>query len=209
MAMISILNYGFGNIASISNMLKKVGAPNKVITTSKEIDEATALILPGIGKFDYAIMQIETLGLKNALDNAVLVRRIPVLGICLGMQLMTKSSEEGQLLGLGWIDATTCRVNAEKYNIRVPHMGWNLVNIKKNAGCFTNQEFEEQKFYFVHSFAVYCKNPEDILTTTEYGEEFVSAFAKDNIVGVQFHPEKSHKFGASFLRHFANTYCND
>jgi glutamine amidotransferase len=207
-AMISILNYGFGNIASISNMLKKVGAPNKVITTAKEIYEATALILPGIGKYDHAIKQIETLGLMNALDNAALVRRIPVLGICLGMQLMTKCSEEGLLQGLGWIDATTCRLNAKKYNIRVPHMGWNLVKFKKNEVCFKNQEFEEQKFYFVHSFAVFCKNPEDILTTTEYGEEFVSAFAKDNIVGVQFHPEKSHKFGASFLRHFVSTYCN-
>lgn len=207
--MVSILNYGFGNIASISNMLKKIGASNKVISTAKEIDEATTLILPGIGKFDHAIKQIETLGLLDTLNNAALVRRIPILGICLGMQLMTNVSEEGQLPGLGWVDASTCRLDGEKYKIRVPHMGWNLVKVKKYMGCFLEQEFEEQKFYFVHSYAVYCKNPEDILMTTNYGEEFVSAFAKDNIVGVQFHPEKSHKFGASFLRYFVSTYCND
>jgi imidazole glycerol-phosphate synthase subunit HisH len=200
--MISILNYGMGNLASIHNMFKKVGVPSRQITTADEINTAQALVIPGVGKFDHAIRQIESMGLREALDQAALARKIPILGICLGMQLMTRSSEEGQLPGFGWIKAGTYLIDGVSHNLRVPHMGWNLVNIKKDSPYF-DDDLVEYRFYFVHSYAVQCDNPADILTTTEYAGEFVSSFYIDNFVGVQFHPEKSHKFGAHFLHGFA------
>lgn len=200
--MISILNYGMGNIASIKNMFKKVGVPAGIISTAAEVNEALALVIPGVGKFDHAINQIESLGLREALDQAARVRKIPILGICLGMQLMTRGSEEGLLPGLGWVKGDTRLIDGTGQNLRVPHMGWNLVTIQKPNPYFDNN-LAEQRFYFVHSYAVQCDDPSDILTTTQYAEEFVSAFSVGNLVGVQFHPEKSHKFGASFFRNYA------
>ena len=200
--MIAILNYGMGNLASIQNMFKKVGVSAKMITTADAIYEARALVIPGVGKFDNAIRQLDATGLRKALDEAALARKIPILGICLGMQLMTRSSEEGQLPGLGWIDADCRLINGKGQDLRVPHMGWNSVTIRKPNPYFENS-FEELRFYFVHSYAAYCGNPADVLTTTQYAGDFVSAFSAGNLVGVQFHPEKSHKFGASFLKRFA------
>lgn len=191
-----------GNLASIHNMFKKVGVPSRQITTADEINTAQALVIPGVGKFDHAMRQIESMGLRNALDQAALVRKIPILGICLGMQLMTRSSEEGQLPGLGWVKANTRLIDGANHNLRIPHMGWNLVKIEKSSPYF-DDEFMEHRFYFVHSYAVQCDDPVDILTITEYAGEFVSSFSVDNFVGVQFHPEKSHKFGARFLYRFA------
>ena len=200
--MISILNYGMGNIASIQNMFKKVGVSCRVISTAVEVNEARALVIPGVGKFDHAIQQIESMGLRGALDEAALSRKIPILGICLGMQLMTRGSEEGQLPGLGWIKADTRLIDGASHGLRVPHMGWDLVSIQKPSPYF-DDSFAEQRFYFVHSYAVHCDELSDILTTTHYAGEFVSAFSGGNLLGVQFHPEKSHKFGASFLHHYA------
>lgn len=200
--MISILNYGMGNLASIQNMFKKVGASCKLITTIEEIDEAYSLVIPGVGKFDHAISRIDSMGMRSALDNAALLRKIPILGICLGMQLMTRGSEEGQLPGLGWIKGDTRIIDGASHNLRVPHMGWNIVTIKK-ASSYFNESLPEQRFYFVHSFAVQCDDCCDVLTTTHYAEDFVSAFSVDNLLGVQFHPEKSHKFGENFLRNYA------
>jgi glutamine amidotransferase len=194
-----------GNLASIHNMFKKVGVPSRQITTADEISIAQALIIPGVGKFDHAMRQIESMGMRDALNQAAFVRKIPILGICLGMQLMTRSSEEGQLPGLGWIKADTHLIDGASQNLRVPHMGWNLVKIKKSSPYF-DDDFMEHRFYFVHSYAVQCDNPADILTTTEYAGEFISSFSVENFVGVQFHPEKSHKFGARFLYRFAMVY---
>ena len=191
-----------GNLASIHNMFKKVGVACRQITTADDINTAQALIIPGVGKFDHAMRQIESMGLREALDQAAIVRKIPILGICLGMQLMTRSSEEGQLPGLGWIKANTKLIDGANQNLRVPHMGWNLVKIEKSSPYFED-DFTEHRFYFVHSYAVQCDDPVDILTTTEYAGKFVSSFSVDNFVGVQFHPEKSHKFGARFLYLFA------
>lgn len=204
--MISILNYGLGNIASIQNMLKKIGVASDVISTPRQIEKAKALIIPGVGKFDHAMKQIHALGLRQTMDEAKM-RNIPILGICLGMQLMTGGSEEGELPGLGWIDARTRRIDGVSHDIRVPHMGWNVIRIRKPDPCFDHDGLAERRFYFVHSYAVQCNNPGDVLATTHYGSEFVCAFAKDNLLGVQFHPEKSHKFGASFLRGFAEGRC--
>jgi len=200
--MIAILNYGMGNLASIQNMFKKVGVAAEIITTADELHEAQALVIPGVGKFDNAIRQIEIKGLRKALNEAALSRRIPILGICLGMQIMTRRSEEGQLPGLGWIKADSRLINGDSRGLKVPHMGWDLVAIRKPNPYFDDR-LEEHRFYFIHSYAVYCDDPVDVLTTTQYAGEFVSAFSVGNLVGVQFHPEKSHKFGASFLRHYA------
>jgi imidazole glycerol-phosphate synthase subunit HisH len=204
--MISILNYGMGNLASIQNMFRKVGVYGKIISTAGEVNEAKALVIPGVGKFDHAIRQIELNGLRKPLDEAAFLHKIPILGICLGMQLMTHSSEEGQLPGLGWIKADCRLIDGVTQGLRVPHMGWNVVAIQKPSPYFDDNLDVQQRFYFVHSYAVYCNDPEDILTTTNYAGEFVSAFAVNNLLGVQFHPEKSHKFGVSFLRRYAEVY---
>jgi imidazole glycerol-phosphate synthase subunit HisH len=199
---IFILNLGMGNIASIKNMFKKVGVSAKEIATAGEVNEAQALVIPGVGKFDHAMSQIESMGLRGSLEDAALSRKIPILGICLGMQLMTRGSEEGQLPGLRWIKASTRLISDASQDLRVPHMGWNLLSIKKNSPYF-DDIFAEQRFYFVHSYAVHCDDPADVLTTTHYAGEFVSAFSAGNLLGVQFHPEKSHRFGASFFHHYA------
>lgn len=203
--MISILDYGMGNLASIRNMLKKVGAPSKIISTAKEVDQAQALIIPGVGKFDSAMSQIGSMDLQTSMDNAALVRKIPILGICLGMQLMTQGSEEGKLPGLSWVKARCRLIEGGKVNVRIPHMGWNLIKIRKPNPYF-DTNMDQYRFYFVHSYAVQCDEVNDVLTTTAYGQEFVSSFAIDNLVGVQFHPEKSHKYGSSFLRGYVNAF---
>jgi glutamine amidotransferase len=200
--MISILNYGMGNLASIQNMFKKVGVSCRLITNAKGVAEARALVIPGVGKFDHAIGQIESMGLRDPLENAAFSRRIPILGICLGMQLMTRGSKEGQLPGLGWVKGDTRLIDGTSLSLRVPHMGWNLVTVQKPSPYF-DDSLAEQRFYFVHSYAVQCDDSADVLTTSHYAGEFVSSFSAGNLLGVQFHPEKSHKFGANFLRRYA------
>jgi glutamine amidotransferase len=204
--MISILNYGMGNLASIQGMFKKVGVQSQVISSAAEIGAATSLVVPGVGQFDNAMSRMESLGLRAALDEAAMTRRIPILGVCLGMQLMTRRSEEGKLPGFGWIDAETRRVAPRDSALRVPHMGWNLIHGHGNSPYFAGDGLREHRFYFVHAYAVQCNNPSDVVATTTYGEDFVSVCARDNLLGVQFHPEKSHKFGASFLLRYATLH---
>lgn len=201
--MVVIINYGMGNIGSISNMLKRVGAEAIVSSNPQEIKKAARLILPGVGAFNNGMDNLNNLGLTSVLNEKVIQQKTPILGICLGMQLMTKSSEEGSRPGLGWIDASTIRFKfgKEKQNLKIPHMGWNTIKWKKESVLFRDM-FEEPRFYFVHSYHAVCNDEEDILATTNYGYDFVSAFQRDNIIGVQFHPEKSHKFGMQVLRNF-------
>lgn len=201
--MVVIINYGMGNIGSISNMLKRVGAEAIVSSNPQEIKKAARLILPGVGAFNNGMDNLNNLGLTSILNEMVIQQKTPILGICLGMQLMTKSSEEGSGPGLGWIDASTIRFKfgKEKQNLKIPHMGWNTIKWKKESVLFRDM-FEEPRFYFVHSYHAVCNDKEDILATTNYGYDFVSAFQRDNIIGVQFHPEKSHKFGMQVLRNF-------
>lgn len=201
--MISVLNYGMGNVGSIVNMLKKVGVDSCVITTPEEVAAAQALVIPGVGHIDNAIDRLASLNLRTALDEAAMTRQIPVLGICLGMQLMTRRSDEGRHEGFGWIQAEAHRIVGEAQGLRVPHMGWNVAQIRKPSVCFDDDGIAEHRFYFVHSYAVHCDHAEDVLTTTHYAGEFVSGFQRNNLVGVQFHPEKSHKFGMSFFQRFA------
>ena len=201
--MLTIIDYGMGNLGSIANMIKKVG--HKCIITSdlEEIKSASKLILPGVGSFDNGMKNLAELGMIEILNQKVLIEKTPILGICLGMQLMTKSSEEGKLAGLGWVDAQTKKFVSD--TLKIPHMGWNLIKHEKSSHLFDECK-SEKRFYFVHSYYVGCNNQEDILTDTNYTQDFVSSFEKENIVGVQFHPEKSHKFGMSLLKNFVEKY---
>jgi len=196
------MNFGIGNLASIKNIIKKVGGKSQLVSTPEEIQQATKLILPGVGHFAKAMDKIDASGLKESLNQKVLEEKIPIMGICLGMQLMTKHSEEGDRDGFGWIDANTIKFQFEDHDIKVPHMGWNEITFKK-PNIFSEAYPETSRFYFVHSYRVMCENSNDILTTSHYGGlEFHCGYQKDNIIGVQFHPEKSHKFGMAWMKSF-------
>jgi glutamine amidotransferase len=200
--MITIVDYKMGNIGSVQNMIQKLGYSSIVSSDPLEIGSASKLILPGVGHFSTAINNLKNLDLIDVLNEKVLKQKTPILGICLGMQLMTKYSKEGESAGLGWIDACVRKFDSIKCpNIRIPHMGWNEVEIKKDSVLVNSIELPS-RYYFVHSYFVECDKQEDILYQTNYGSEFVSAFSRENIYGVQFHPEKSHDFGLSLFKNF-------
>jgi glutamine amidotransferase len=202
--MIAIIDYGLGNLGSVQNILKKVGCSDSIITLSPEaIANADKIILPGVGSFDNGMTQLKNLGLIEILNQEVLKNSKPILGICLGMQLMTQSSEEGILPGLGFFEATTEKFKFDKNseNLKIPHMGWNEVYIKHQNPLLSNFK-EENRFYFVHSYYVKCKDKGDELLSCNYGFEFTCGIQKDNIYGVQFHPEKSHRFGMQLMKNF-------
>jgi glutamine amidotransferase len=204
--MITIIDYKTGNLGSIQNILKKIGESSIITSESDVISEATKIILPGVGSFDTGMRNLTELNLTAILSRKVLTEKIPILGICLGMQLLSEKSEEGILPGLGWIKGDVKRFVFNKTNeYKIPHMGWNFVKIRKESRLFSEM-FDDPRFYFVHSYYLNPDNAQDILTSTEYGLEFVSAVEKDNILGVQFHPEKSHKFGLKLLRNFVENY---
>ena len=200
---IGIISAGIGNVGSLSNMLNHLGFPSRIIENCKDINNCKKVILPGVGNFFHGMQLLQKGGWVDDIKNFALTEQRPILGICLGMQLMTRSSEEGDVDGLSLVDARTVRFSTIKKgdNHRLPHMGWNTVDSQKQNYLF-NSETTEEKFYFVHSYHVICNNAEDVLTTTEYGYPFVSAFQHKNIVGVQFHPEKSHRFGMQLLKNF-------
>ena len=201
--MITIIDYNMGNFAAIKNMLRKLGHDAIVTSDAEVLKNASKIILPGVGSFDYGIENLEKLGLIEVLNYKVLEEKTPILGVCLGMQLLTKSSEEGQKTGLGYIDAKTIKFKFdENSSLKIPNMGWNSINLFQKLGIL-DSEYEHQRFYFVHSYYVSCNNKEDILATSNYGIEFVSAYHHENILGVQFHPEKSHKYGLEVLDKFA------
>lgn len=203
--MISIIDYGLGNLGSIANMLKKIGAESRIINTPDQLALASHIILPGVGAFDSGIRHLEEHNWIKPLNKRVLEDKIPTLGICLGMQLMTKSSEEGVLPGLGWVDAHTRRFDVAGAGLRVPHMGWNIARVSKRSTLLPIDE-QERRYYFVHSYFVDLKNEENQLLETPYGKAFTSGFEVENIIGVQFHPEKSHRFGMELLRNFATNF---
>jgi glutamine amidotransferase len=203
MVMSVIIDYGLGNLGSIKNMLKKIGCGAVISSNKSDIEKADKLILPGVGSFDQGMKNLNDLGLIPVLNGKVITKKIPILGICLGMQLLTSSSEEGNSAGLGWINAETVkfRFDGIEGKLKIPHMGWNLVKICQRDALF-EEMYPEPRFYFVHSYHVVCKNENDILARTFHGYEFASAIKKENIYGVQFHPEKSHKFGMKLLDNF-------
>ncbi len=200
--MITIVDYGMGNLGSIQNMFKRIKVESEITGEVDQIAKAKKLLLPGVGAFDAAMQKIAESGIQEVLNHKATIEKIPVMGICLGMQLLTRSSEEGKLPGLGWGQADTCRFRPEDPSLKVPHMGWNLVHIQNESPLISDLP-SEPRFYFVHSFFVRCDQPSDVLTTTHYGIDFHSIIQHDNIFGAQFHPEKSHKFGMKILENFS------
>lgn len=198
--MITIIDIGMGNIGSIKSMFDYLRVETTLSKDPDVIRNSTKLVLPGVGAFDNAMISLKTTGLVQVLNDKVMIEKVPILGICLGMQLLTKRSEEGVLPGLGWLDAETVRF-PKNNGLRVPHMGWNTVKIEKESPLFEGDD--EKRFYFVHSYYVRCNDPHDILTTTYYGLDFCSSVNHENIYGVQYHPEKSHRFGMRQLKKFA------
>lgn len=203
--MITIIDYNAGNIKSIQNMLKRIGVKSCISSNSEEIEQAEKLILPGVGHFDYGMMNLKQSGLVDVLNKKVVDEKTPLLGICLGAQLLGNGSEEGNEKGLGWIDMDVVKFDKSKLseNLKIPHMSWNEINIKKNSKLLEGLN-NDSRFYFVHSYHMKCNDEKNVLTNTIYGYEFTSAVEKENIFGVQFHPEKSHKFGMKLLENFSN-----
>lgn len=201
-----IIDYNTGNIGSILNMLRKVGVSAEISNSPDKIQEADKLILPGVGHFDFGMRNLRESGVIPSLTNAVLKEKKPILGICLGAQLMTQSSEEGIEEGLGWFNAVTKKFNFDKeINKKIPHMGWTDVFCEKESKLFANMHVNP-RFYFIHSFHMQALDYNDVLLTSDYGYKFAAGLERDNIAGVQFHPEKSHKFGKKLLENFINAF---
>ena len=202
--MLTIIDYKAGNVRSIQNMLKKIGVKSIISNKQEDIEKADRLILPGVGAFDYGMEQLDKSGLIPVLNKKVLEDKVPVLGICLGVQLFTQDSKEGNCEGLGWFDAETVTFDQSKLPkaYKIPHMGWAELDYKPDCRLFENMHEYPPRFYFVHSYHLQANNQADVIATTNYGYGFAVGLKKDNIVGVQFHPEKSHKFGMQFLRNF-------
>lgn len=202
--MIAIVDYGIGNVGSIRNMLTRLGVDSVITPNPELILSADHIILPGVGSFDLAMENIEKLSLREILDKVVQVKGKPILGICLGMQLLTNGSEEGDREGFGWIDAMTRRFNfeADREELPIPHMGWNTMKIRQEDPLFRDM-YTEPRFYFVHSYYVDCTHNENVLAETVYGTPFNSVIGKGNIRGTQFHPEKSHKYGLRLLKNYS------
>jgi imidazole glycerol-phosphate synthase subunit HisH len=201
--MITIVDYGMGNLGSVLNMFKRVGAKAHISSDLKEIRNASKILLPGVGSFDAAMERIRSSGMKEVLDQKALIDKVPTLGICLGMQLLTDASEEGKLPGLGWIKGRAHHFKGRiDTQLKVPHMGWNIARPTKSNAMTQNLE-GEIRFYFVHSFFVLVDNDENSMMKTNYGVEFDAGIVRDNIFGAQFHPEKSHKFGIKLFENFS------
>jgi len=203
---IVIADYNMGNLGSVANMIKKLGFTSEITSDISRIQSAEKIILPGVGHFDKAMWNIRDLGLYDVIKDKVLNEKTPLLGICLGMQLLCNKSEEGEESGLGLINAEVKKFSfARDQKLKIPHMGWNQIDKQKENPLLLNM-YENPRFYFVHSYHVVCNEINDILTTTNYGYDFHSSFAHSNIIGVQFHPEKSHKFGMLLLKNFIENF---
>lgn len=200
--MIVIVDYKVGNLGSIRNMFRKIGANAEISSDPQRIAVAEKLVLPGVGAFDAGMENLNRSGLVPQLNERVLERGVPTLGICLGMQLMARTSSEGAQPGLGWLDAEVRRFEPANPALKVPHMGWNRVHAVR-ASALIAELPPEPRFYFVHSYYMACSNPGDVLLTCSYDLDFHAAVQYRNIYGVQFHPEKSHTFGMALLANFA------
>ena len=216
--MIAIIDYGLGNVKAFANVYKNLNLPAIIVKHPRELKNVCKVILPGVGAFDYAMQKLDQSGMRQVLDEKVLEQHVPVLGICVGMQILAHSSDEGSLPGLGWIDGEVRKfskelgVRSEELGVRreegrgknlsLPHMGWNNVKSIKINGLFNGLE-QDARFYFLHSYYFKCQKNEDIIAVTDYGGEFACAVNSGNIFGIQFHPEKSHRCGIQLLENFA------
>lgn len=202
--MITIVDYGLGNIRAFINVYDRLNIPVKTASDCDELMKATKVILPGVGSFDNAMMRLERSGMKGLLTEMALVKNVPVLGVCVGMQMLATSSEEGVLPGLGWIEGEVKKIRTDRlgHAVRVPHMGWNTVRPVNDRGLF--QGFDHNaRFYFLHSYYFHSRKKEAVIATTDYDREYACAVGSGNIYGVQFHPEKSHRWGIQLLDNFA------
>lgn len=202
--MITIIDYGLGNIRAFRNLYERLNVPIKIAKNSEDLSVSTKLILPGVGSFDYAISQFSKSGMRNKVESLVFDSKIPIIGICVGMQMLAKSSEEGVLPGLGWINGTVKKFDSEliRFKSKLPHMGWNSIITNKDNHLLKNLN-DGSRFYFLHSYYFECENDSEILSKTEYGITFSSAVNRDNIYGIQFHPEKSHSNGVQLLLNYS------
>lgn len=207
MSLLTIVDYGVGNLGSMKNMLKKAGCEALISSRDTDILNADKLILPGVGAFDTCVEKLQQSGLLDVINKKVLEQKVPVLGVCVGMQLLTEGSEEGVLPGLGWVKGRVVKFKQEKLpaGLKVPHMGWTNVTLNKASPLFEDM-YEEPRFYFVHSYHAETDDKNDALLLADYGYSFVAAVEHENIIGVQFHPEKSHKFGMKLLSNFVKNY---
>ncbi len=200
--MIGIIDYGVGNIKAFANIYKSFNISFKIVRNISELDNVSKLILPGVGSFDHAMTSLQNSGMKDKLDDLVLEKKLPIIGICVGMQMLAKSSDEGVLEGLGWINGVVKKFDKSKIkNAPLPHMGWNTLNIEKQNKIFDNIE-EDPRYYFLHSYYFECNNKEDVIATATYGERFERMVNHENIYGIQCHPEKSHHNGIQLLKNF-------
>lgn len=201
--MITIVDYGLGNVQAIANIYRRLELPVRLARDASELVDATHLVLPGVGAFDWAMARLEQSGMRGTLDELVLQARRPVLGICVGMQMMARASDEGHAPGLGWLDAHVRLFDDSKFSGRthLPHMGWNDVDPVRTDGLF--RDMTDARFYFLHSYYFAPNDPSDVLASTVYGERFACAVQRGNVHGVQFHPEKSHSWGIQLLKNFA------
>ncbi len=202
--MVTIIDYGSGNVSAIGNIYDQLNIKYKII--DKVIDfprETTKIILPGVGAFDETMKSLNISGFRELLDEKVISEKISVLGICVGMQILSEGSEEGELEGLGWVKGFVKKFDVTKLNFlpKIPHLGWNSINPTVSSKLFDCVDFETG-FYFIHSYYFQCINSSDILTTSQYGDTFTSSINRENIFGTQFHPEKSHKNGIQLLKNF-------
>jgi glutamine amidotransferase len=203
--MVTLIDYGVGNIFAFQNVYKRLNISTKIAKKSQDLTDAKKLILPGVGSFDYAMNQLNNSGMRERLDELVIEEKVPVIGICVGMQIMGNRSDEGKLEGLKWIDSEILKFdeNLIKQRTKLPHMGWNDVTPVNNHPLFNGLE-KGAIFYFLHSFYFKCNNPNESLAISDYGIPFSSAVHRNNIYGIQFHPEKSHQYGEKLLHNFAN-----
>jgi len=202
--MITIVDYGLGNIAAFATVYAKANIKVSIAKTADDLKHASKLILPGVGHFDHAMRLLQQSGMRESLDEMVIGNKVPVIGVCVGMQMLARSSEEGELPGLGWIDADVRSFKSPEgaSSMSVPHMGWNDVKPVSENPLFAELQ-ADARFYFLHSYFMNCDRREDVLAVCNYGVDFACAVQSSNIYGVQFHPEKSHRFGDRLLRNFA------
>lgn len=201
--MIGIISYGLGNIKAIQNVYQKLSHPVKIIESIDDLSGVNKLILPGVGAFDYAMEKFNNSGLKGKIVKLVLEDKVPILGICVGAQMLCSSSDEGRLPGLNWIDASVKKFQKknEKLKLQLPHMGWNNVKSVNKSKLFDGLH-DDSRFYFLHSYYIECRKINQVIATSEYPNSFVCSVNNKNIYGVQFHPEKSHQFGINLLDNF-------